>query len=149
MVFLFSAFDGPAIGLDQWWDRLDYLGQYWRASRRGLFPRRRRIFAHGIILAHGGSAQNLIIFRNTFFHVFIVFILFAWFSRCDFQVAKGRDEHPGGVLTDFFREGKNSVHGIILAHVFSSACRRNVDIVPELRNTRSSPKTVPKSAERK
>ena len=36
-----------------------------------------------------GFSPNLIIFRNTFFHVFIVFILFAWFSCCDFQVATG------------------------------------------------------------
>ena len=76
-----------------------------------------------------GFSPNLIIFRNC--NVFFMFSLFSHFSFClhgfhvvIFRSRRGRDEHPGGVLTDFFREGKNSAHGIILAHVSSSACRR-------------------------
>ena len=71
-----------------------------------------------------GFSPNLIFFRNTFFMFSLFSFCLHGFHVVIFRSRRGRDEHPGGVLTDFFREGNNSVYGIILAHVFSSACRR-------------------------
>ena len=119
---VFSVFDDPAIGLDQWWDRIDYLRSLVSIDEHpfgDFFSEERRI-----LLTESFSRVGSTQISYFSYDFFMLSKFFAWFSCCDFQVAKGRDERPGGVLTDFFREGKNSAHGIILAHVSSSACRR-------------------------